>query len=334
MLELIDGRAQLAPVHIPRPTSPAGAPEYLDIARSIVEDVRARGDAALLDHTERLDGVRLAPGELRVEPETIRQALRSVRPELVAALKFLAARVRASCERQAPEEWLDESPDELIGELIRPLRRAGIYAPGGRAPYPSSVIMAAVPAQVVGVGGLAVASPPRRGGDIAEVVLAACAVAGVDEVYRMGGAQAIAAFAYGTESVRPVEKIVGPGNVFVTMAKRLVQGWVGIDSEAGPTEIAIVADAGADPAILAADLVAQAEHGPHGSHVLITWVPELVDAVIAALESQVYSHARPDDLENALIEGGAAVLVRDLTHALDTANAFAPEHLQLDFDGA
>jgi len=334
MLELIDGRAQLAPVHIPRPTSPAGASDYLDSARSIVEDVRARGDAALLDHTERLDGVRLEPGELRVEPETIRQALRSVRPELVAALEFLAARVRASCERQAPEEWLDESPDELIGELIRPLRRAGIYAPGGRAPYPSSVIMAAVPSQVAGVGGLAVASPPRRGGDIAEVVLAACAVAGVDEVYRMGGAQAIAAFAYGTESVRPVEKIVGPGNVFVTMAKRLVQGWVGIDSEAGPTEIAIVADAGADPAILAADLVAQAEHGPHGSHVLITWVPELVDAVIAALELQVYSHARPDDLENALIEGGAAVLVRDLTHALDTANAFAPEHLQLDFDGA
>jgi histidinol dehydrogenase len=230
--------------------------------------------------------------------------------------------------------WAERDGDELIGELVRPLRRAGVYVPGGRAAYPSSVVMALIPAQVAGVEGIAVASPPSAGGDLAEVVLAACAVAGVGELYRIGGAQAIAALAYGTESVRPVDKVLGPGNVYVTMAKRAVQGWVGIDSEAGPTEIVIVADETARPEIVAADLVAQAEHGPHGSQVLITWVPELAEAVMTSLEPLVASHERAEDVENALIEGGRAVLVRDPRHALDTSNAFAPEHLELLCAGA
>ncbi|MDQ3983184.1 MAG: histidinol dehydrogenase, partial [Actinomycetota bacterium] len=215
-----------------------------------------------------------------------------------------------------------------------PLRRAGVYVPGGRAAYPSSVVMGCIPARVAGVGGVAVCSPPGPGGEVAEVVLAACAVAGVDEVYRIGGAQAVAALAYGTASVRPVEKIVGPGNVYVTLAKRLVAGWVGTDSEAGPTEIAIVADESIAPDVLAADLVAQAEHGPLGSHVLVTWVPEVAERVLALLELEIARHQRPDDVENALIEGGAVVLVNDLRHALDTVNAHAPEHLQLSFTGA
>jgi histidinol dehydrogenase len=194
--------------------------------------------------------------------------------------------------------------------------------------------MAAVPASVAGVEGIAVATPPAGNGEIPEAVLAACAVSGITEVYRVGGAQAVAALAYGTATVRPVDKIVGPGNVYVTLAKRLVQNWTGIDTEAGPTEILIVADENADPRILALDLIAQAEHGPHGCHALVTWVPELAEQVLELMDTEVARHDRSEDVENALIEGGRVVLVRDAKHAIETANAFAPEHLQLDFEGA
>ena len=293
-----------------------------------------RGDDALIEFTERFDRVRLSAERLRVDPETIARSRDLVRPELIDALEVMTERLRATCERQMPQDWIERRPGEFVGELIRPLRRVGIYAPGGRAAYPSSVIMAATPARVAGVEGIAVCSPPGAGGELSDAVLAACSVAGIDEVYRMGGAQGIAAFAYGTDSVRPVEKIVGPGNIYVTLAKRMVAGWVGTDTDAGPTEIAIVADGSADARILAADLIAQAEHGPLGAHVLITWSPELAQQVSDALEMQVVSHERPEDVENALIEGGCAVLVRDVEHALATANAFGPEHLELVFPDA
>jgi histidinol dehydrogenase len=334
MLELIDGRDQATPVHISRP-KPVGAqanPE--ETVREVIENVRLRGDRALIEYTERFDRVTLSPDGIRVPEATIHKARGLVRPELIDALEVMAERLRGTCERGVPESWLDSRDDELVGELFRPLRRAGIYTPGGRAAYPSTVMMASVPARVAGVEGVALCSPPGPGGDIAEVILAACSVAGITEVYRLGGAQAVAALAFGTETVRPVEKIVGPGNVYVTLAKRFVQGWVGVDSEAGPTEIAIIADDTADPRVLAADLVAQAEHGPLGTHVLITWVPELAERVIQRLDIEVMGHERPEDVENALIEGGRAVLVRDKDHALATANAFAPEHLELVFAGA
>lgn len=334
MLEIIDARDQRTPVHVPRPkpVGPQGDPAKA--VAEIVDDVRLRGDAALLEHTERLDRARLTPEDLRVDEKTIEKARSLVRPEVIDALEVMAARLRRTCERQLPATWLEREDDELVGELIRPLRRVGIYAPGGRAAYPSTVVMASVPAQVAGVEGIALCSPPSPGGEIAEAVLAAAAVVGIDEVYRMGGAQAIAAFAYGTATVRPVEKIVGPGNVYVTLAKRSVRGWVGTDSDAGPTEIAIVADETASPDVLAADIVAQAEHGPHGAHVLITPSAELAERVNAALEIEVARHERPEDVENALIEGGCTVVVRDLAHAIDTANAFAPEHLELVCAGA
>jgi histidinol dehydrogenase len=334
MLEVIDGRDQSVPVRIarPQPAGPEGEPA--DVARAVVEDVRLRGDVALLAATERFDGVRLRASELTVPADVVAGATSRVRPELLDALEVMAARLRSTCARQRPQEWIERGVDEMTGELVRSLRRVGLYAPGGRAAYPSSVMMMAVPAREAGVGGVALASPPGPTGEIADPVLAACAIAGVHEVYRMGGAQAVAALAYGTETVRPVEKIVGPGNVYVTQAKRLVSDWVGVDSEAGPTEIAIIADETAAPGIVAADLVAQAEHGPHGTHVLITWVPELAQRVMDELELAVMRHERADDVENALIEGGRAVLVRDLPHALDTANAFAPEHLSLSFAGA
>jgi histidinol dehydrogenase len=333
MLELIDGRTQQTPVHIPRP-KPPGTRDYQAEAWAIVEDVRLRGDAAVIDHTERLDGVKLAPEELIVDPKLIENSRFLVRPELIEGLEAMAERLRPTCERQRPQEWLERSPAALVGELVRPLARAGIYVPGGRAAYPSSVVMAVTPARVAGVEGIAIASPPTRLGEVAEPVLAACAVLGVTEVYRMGGAQAVAALAYGTDTVRPVDKIFGPGNVHVTLAKRAVRGWVGTDSEAGPTEIAVIADDGTNPDMVAADLVSQAEHGPLGSYVLITWDEQVAADVIEALDLLVTTHERPDEVENALIEGGRAVLVRDLQHALDTANAFAPEHLELCLDDA
>ena len=335
MLELIDGREQLTPVHIPRPRPVGTGGDPDAVVRRIVDDVRMRGDEAVLEHTAELDGARLDVSDLMVPPDVIAKARALVRPELIDALEVMAERLRATCERQRPEEW-QEMPagDGFVGELIRPIRRVGVYVPGGRASYPSTVVMAAIPAQVAGVEAVAVATPPGPGGEVSEVVLAACAVAGITEVYRVGGAQAIAALAYGTTMIRPVDKIVGPGNIYVTVAKRLVRGWVGTDSDAGPTELAIVADGSASADVIAADLVAQAEHGPLGTHALITWVPELADRVMSLLELEVARHERPDDVENALIEGGRAVLVRDRQHALETANALAPEHLELIFEGA
>jgi histidinol dehydrogenase len=335
MLELIDGRDRQTPVHIPRPRVPeTRAHDIATEVRAIVDDVRLRGDAAVIEQTERLDGVRLTSAQLVVDEDTLARAPALVRPELIDALEVSAGRLESTCERQLPRSWIERSEDEYVGELVRPLRRAGVYVPGGRAAYPSSVIMALTPARVAGVEGVAVASPPSRNGEIAEPVLAACAVAGASEVYRLGGAVAVAALAYGTETVRPVDKVFGPGNVYVTAAKKLVQSWVGTDSEAGPTEIAVIADERADPVMVASDLVAQAEHGPLGCHALITWSEELAGATVSALEGVVARHERADDVENALIEGGVAVLVRDLDHALDTVNALAPEHLELLFEGA
>jgi histidinol dehydrogenase len=333
MLEIIDGRQSPTPIHISRPRS-LGSEDPRDAVVRILDDVRLRGDAAVIEHTERLDGVRLTAEQLRVPGDDIAKARSLVRPELIDALEVMAERLRSTCERQIPQGWVARGPDDMVGEVIRPLRRVGIYAPGGRASYPSTVIMAAIPAQVAGVEGVAVCTPPGPAGDVNEAVMAACSVAGVTELYRAGGAQGIAALAYGTDSVRPVDKIVGPGNVYVTLAKRLVQGWVGIDSEAGPTELAIIADDGAAPRVVAADLVAQAEHGPLGIHVLITPSEELAAAVNAALELEVLAHDRSEDVENALIEGGRVALVRDIDHAIDTANSLAPEHLQLVFTGA
>lgn len=332
MLEVIDGRGSKVPVHIPRP-KPVGAKPDADVRR-IVEDVRLRGDDALFEFTQSLDGVRIDAATVRVEPSDIERATKLVPPEVVDALEVTAERLRATCERQVSAGWLEQRGDEFVGELVRPLRRVGAYVPGGRAAYPSSVIMCAVPARAAGVEQIAVCTPPGPGGEIPETTLAACAVAGVDEVYRVGGAQAVAAMAYGTTSVRPVQKIVGPGNVYVTLAKRLVSEWVGIDTDAGPSEIAVVAGEGAVAAEIAADLIAQAEHGPLGTHVLITWLPELADEVLAELDRQVLQHARSEEVENALIEGGRVALVDGQEEALAAADLLAPEHLELVFPGA
>ncbi len=321
-------------MHISRPVPVKGHAQANRTVTEIVDDVREHGDQALLRWTEQLDGPQLAPEDLLVDPKRIEKARRLVRPELLDALEVMAERLRSTCERQRPEEWIQRRDDEFVGELIRPLKRVGAYVPGGRGSYPSSVLMTAIPAAVAGVEGIAVATPADGRGDISDATLAACSIAGVSEVYRMGGAQAIAALAYGTETVRPVGKIVGPGNIYVTLAKKLVSGWVGIDSMAGPSEIAIVSDDVAFAEPFALDLIAQAEHGPLGAHVLITWDQKLIEGVLAMLDRNVISHERSEELENHLIEGGVAVLVRDIDHAIETVNAFAPEHLELVFEGA
>lgn len=334
MLELKDARETLGPVHLSRSMSGADERALEESVAEIVADVRLRGDLALGEATARFDEAEVPPSGLRVPDEEIEVARERVSRELLDALESLAARQRVTSARGLPSSWIERSAGGFFGEQVVPLRRAGLYVPGGRAAYPSSVLMTAIPAKVAGVEGLALATPPAKDGSIPNAVLAACSIAGVTEVYRMGGAQAIAALAYGTESVRPVDKIVGPGNIYVTLAKRMVQASVGIDSEAGPTELMVIAGPDASAEIIASDLMAQAEHGPHGAHVLVTWEPDLAAEVMNSLDVQVSAHPRGEAVENALVAGGTAVLVRDLDQALATANAFGPEHLQLEFDNA
>ena len=332
-MEVLDGRAQATPVHIPRPRLVTGRGPAAEDVPAIVEDVRLRGDDAIRDHADR-GHPGPGRGSLRVPEELIARATSLVRREFIDALEVMAERLRHTCERQLEESWFERGADDLVGELVRPLRRVGVHVPSGRDSYPSSIVMSVVPARAAGVEGIAIASAPGEDGEIPEPVLAACGVLGVTEIYRMGGPAAIGALAHGTEGVRPVEKIVGWGDARVRAAARLVGGWVGTEVNSGAVELAIIADGRSSPRIVAADLIAQAEHGPNGAHVLITWEPDVAEQVISSLDLQVATHERGDDVENALIEGGKAVLVRDLDHALDTANAFAPQHLQLHIDDA
>jgi histidinol dehydrogenase len=254
-----------------------------------------------------------------------------VGPKVIDALHLAADRIRAFHEHGKRRSWLDHSPSGgALGQLIVPLDRVAVYAPGGHNPYPSSVLMAAVPARVAGVREVVLASPPDRNkGEIADVLLAAAHVAGVDEVYRVGGAQAIAALAYGTESIPRVDKIVGPGNLFVVLAKRQVYGSVGIEALPGPTECLVVADDSANPAWLAADLLAQAEHDPLACSVLITPSRTLADKVAAHVAAQVPSLPRRKIVEESLANRGGIAEVANMNEAIDLANAFAGEHLCL-----
>jgi len=299
----------------------------LDVVRSIIAEVRARGDGALRDFTERFDGCRI--DDLRVPADEIAAALAAATPDLRAALDYAHGEITAYHEAQlAPDVVLDRDGVHLR-ELILPVDRAGAYVPGGRANYPSTVLMTAVPARIAGVPEVVLCVPPDATGSVPPATLAAAAVAGVDEVYRVGGAQAIAAMAFGTESIRAVDVVVGPGNAYVAAAKREVVGTVGIESLAGPSEIVVVADATAAPELVAIDLLAQAEHGPDGGAVLITWDEALADAVDQAVAALTAEAPRRDEIESNLAVGGRIVVVDDAQQAMDAANAIAPEHLEL-----
>lgn len=327
LLTRLDRRGAPSPAaDLPRPS--LGGDEPAEAVRAILADVAARGDVALREHTARLDGVELV--ELRVAPDEVGAARDAVAPELRAALETAAEAIRGFHQGQVPPPRTHRDRGVLIEERYVPVDRAGCYVPGGRAKYPSTVLMTALPARAAGVAEVALCVPPAPDGRVPVETLAAAAVAGVDEVYAVGGAQAIGALAYGTGSVPAVDVIVGPGNVYVAQAKRQVAGLVGIPAAfAGPSEVVVVADESAPPAYAATDLVVQAEHGPHGLAWLITWSEVVADDVDAAMADLVARSARRDDIEATLSEGGYAVLVDGPDAAVTVANAIAPEHLQL-----
>ena len=302
----------------------------VEAVRPLCDDVRRRGAAAVLELTERFDGVRLS--RTRVPAGELSKALDALVPEVRAALEEATSRTRRVHEAQhRRDEVVQVSPGGTVTERWVPVRRVGLYVPGGLVAYPSSVVMNVVPAQVAGVASLAVASPPQKeyGGLPHPAVLAACALLEVDEVYAVGGAQAVAMFAWGTEECEPVDLVTGPGNVYVAAAKRLLRGVVGIDAEAGPTEIGILADDSADPSFVAADLVAQAEHDPSASCLLVTDSLDLLDAVDVEMDKQVATTKHRERVETALSNQSAAVLVADLDQGLDVLNEWAAEHLEV-----
>jgi len=295
--------------------------------REIIDAVRSRGDGAIRELTTRFDGCSI--DELRVPDAELAAALDAIPSDVRAALDYAAGEIRAYHETQLEADRTWTRDGVVVRELVRPVDRAGCYAPGGKAPLASTVLMTAIPARVAGVPEVILCSPPGRDGRISAPILAAAAIAGVDDVYRVGGAQAIAAMAFGTESIVPVDVIVGPGNVYVALAKREVAGIVGIESLAGPSELVVIADETANPAHVAVDLMAQAEHGPGGAAVLVSWSAGVLDAVDAELRTQVAGAGRRTEIEATLATGGRAVLVGDAEQALAVANVVAPEHLEL-----
>ncbi len=294
----------------------------------ILDDVRSRGDEALLEWTSRLDGVSL--DSVEVPWEEISRAYDLVPDDLVDALELAAERIEEFHSRQPKGGWIDFERDGALGQLVRPLSSVGIYVPGGTAPLPSTVLMTAIPARVAGVEFVSIATPPKRpDGSVDPAILVAADIADVDVVYRIGGAQAIGAMAFGTESVRRVDKIVGPGNIFVTLAKKQVYGIVGIDGLPGPTETVVIADEHAEPELVAADLLAQAEHDVLATAILLTPSRKLAEAVQEEVEVQLLELSRREIVEASLAGRGGIVLVTDLQEAVQVANDFAPEHLCL-----
>ncbi|MES2169192.1 MAG: histidinol dehydrogenase [Actinomycetota bacterium] len=303
------------------------------VAEQLIADVRERGEDAILDQAERLDGIR--PKHLRIDIAAVGSAVRALEPAVRDALEEAIVRVRAASEAQLPTPKVTTlGPGAEVIQRWTPVGRVGFYVPGGKAVYPSSVVMNVVPAQVAGVSSVALASPPQRefGGLVHPVILGAAGLLGIDEVYAMGGAGAIGAFAYGVPSLSldPVQLITGPGNVYVAAAKRLVRGVAGIDAEAGPTEILVIADAAADPFLVASDLLSQAEHDELAAAVLVTDSAELADSVQAELERLVPTTKHSARVKEALTgRQSAVVLVDDLDAAAAFSNMYGPEHLEI-----
>lgn len=302
------------------------ASEVVEATRAIVEEVRRRGDAALLDFCERFDGVR--PNTLRVARESLTSAHEEIDPALVDAMAAAKRRVERYYRQQPAEGFLDASEDGVLAMMVRPVDAVGIYVPGGSAPLFSSLLMTAVPARVAGVPRIVVASPPGSDGSVPAVVRHAAHLMGIDEVIAAGGAQAIAAMAYGTESLPAVDLVAGPGNDYVVTAKRLVFGTVGIDALPGPTETLVVADAFADPVHAAADLVAQSEH-PGAEPALVTWSDTAAHAIVDEVDRQISALPDPGEARRSWATRGRVFVVADGDEAMEVANAFAPEHLCL-----
>ncbi|MEJ2198377.1 MAG: histidinol dehydrogenase [Desulfuromonadales bacterium] len=307
-------------------TTPVG---ILQTVEAILADVRERGDAALCEYTERFDRLKLDATTLEVSTAEIEQALAAVDRETLATLQLAADRIATFHRRQKEETWLtDDEPDIRLGQMVTPLDRVGIYVPGGKAAYPSSVLMNAVPAKVAGVGEI-IMVVPMPDGVVNPYVLAAAHIAGVDRIFKIGGAQAVAALAYGTANIPKVDKITGPGNIYVATAKRLVFGTVDIDMIAGPSEILVINDGSGEPAHIAADLLSQAEHDELAASILITTDEAFGRRVVDELESQLVLLSRAAIARQSINNYGAVIVARDLAEAAEFSNRIAPEHLEL-----
>ncbi len=306
----------------------AASPEIEEKVARILQTVRENGDRAVLDYSRQFDG--WAPESLELSRPEMEKLAASCAPRFLAALERAAANIYDFHQRQKQQSRIDAQNNGIItGQRVRGLHRVGVYVPGGTAGYPSSVLMNVIPAKVAGVGEIIMATPPGRAGHPDANIIAAALTAGVDRVFLMGGAQAVAALAYGTESVPKVDKIVGPGNIFVATAKKQLYGVVDVDMIAGPSEILILADESANPEFLAADLMSQAEHDPMASAILITTSQPLAEAAVAALYRQLEHLSRRDVIEKALDGFGAVIVCGDMDEAVDFANELAPEHLEV-----
>ncbi|MBD2610652.1 histidinol dehydrogenase [Nostoc linckia z18] len=299
--------------------------------REVLQAVKRQGDKAVLHYTAEFDKQTLKPEELRVTGSELDAAYQQVSKELMGAIRLASRQIEAFHRQRVPKSWVHFGDDEVVlGKRYTPVDRAGLYVPGGRAAYPSTVLMNAIPAKVAAVPRIVMVTPPGPGGAINPAVLVAAQEAGVQEIYRVGGAQAIAALAYGTETIPKVNVITGPGNIYVTLAKKLVYGTVGIDSLAGPSEVLVIADETANPVHVAADLLAQAEHDPMAAAILLTTDAALAKNVQVALERQLVDHPRRIDTEKAIAHYGLIIVVESLTAAAELSNEFAPEHLELE----
>lgn len=308
----------------------SGMGQKVDAARAIVNDVRARGDAAVAEYTSRFDRVDLVPSEFEVTPDELDRALREVDPELIAILKRANENIRWFHEKNLRQSWEETLEDgTVLGQRVTPMDKAGVYVPGGTAFYPSSVLMNITPARVAGVDEIVMVSPPSYQGSIHPIVLAAARIAGATRVFRIGGAQAIAGLAFGTETIPAVPKITGPGNTYVAAAKGLVSNVVSIDSEAGPSEVTVIADESADATLIAGEMLAQAEHDEEACSILITTSAKQVDAVRQRIESELANLSRADIIRKALAKRGLIVVARSEEEAVELANIVAPEHLAI-----
>jgi histidinol dehydrogenase len=330
-LKIIEGFQSAKEVLSRQAKQAPDADEREQAVRQIISEVRRRGDVALLDYTLKFDGVKLT--SLEVSKEQIKVSRSEVDSELLSALRLAAERIESFHTAQR-DSLLRESAGADLGWLIRPLQNIGIYSPGGTVSYPSTVLMTAIPAKVAGVKEVVMVTPPRKDGTVHPAVLAAADIAGVDRVFSVGGAQAIAALAFGTETIPKVDKICGPGNIYVTIAKRLVYGEVGIDGLYGPSEVIIIADETANPEYCAADLLAQAEHDPLAKAILITTSRPLADGVNREIEEQLKQLSRRDIATESLENNGLIAVVASVDEAIELSNLYAPEHLCLVVDKA
>ena len=303
---------------------------YEGTVQEVVDDVRARGDEALLEYTKKFDGAELSADNIRVTQAEIQEALSQVDPNLLAVMKKSMKNIREYHEKQKQYSWFDSKPNgTILGQKVTALSSVGVYVPGGKAAYPSSVLMNIIPAEVAGVEKIVMVTPPGKDGKVNPVTLIAAHLAGATEVYKVGGAQAIAALAFGTKSIPRVDKIVGPGNIFVALAKKAVYGHVSIDSIAGPSEILVLADETANPRYVAADLLSQAEHDELASAILVTTSMELAEKVSAEADAFVQNLSRKAILEKSLENYGYILVADSMEDAIETANAIASEHLEI-----